>query len=105
MRRNPFYVRCYAKLDGDQWVAVCIDLGLAAQADTCDEVKAKLDVQINDYVFEALTVDRAHAADLLRRQAPLKNRLEYHLFWLMQKITPEVKKREYAFQELLAVPA
>lgn len=34
MRRSPFYVRCYAKQTGGVWVAVCVDLCLAAQAET-----------------------------------------------------------------------
>lgn len=105
MRQNPFYVRCYAKRDGDQWVAICIDLCLAAQGDSCDEVKAKLEAQVNDYVFEALTIDREYAADLLSRKAPLKNRLEYHAICIGQRIFGATRKRERAFQELVAVPA
>jgi len=66
MQPSPFYLRCYARRQADLWVAVCIDLGLAVQGDSYGEVKAKLEAQMQDYVREALTVDRAHAADLRR---------------------------------------
>jgi len=108
--RKPFYVRCYAKKSETQWVALCIDLCLAAQADTFEEVKSKLDAQINDYVYEALTVDRAHAKQLLSRKAPLANRLEYYLICVVQGISDAFESKSSkghgrAFEELVSVPA
>jgi len=106
MQTNPFYVRCYARREANQWIAVCIDLGLAVQGDTCADVKARLEAQVNDYVREALTVDRAQAADLLRRKAPLRQRAEYYLICLWQAVfwRREPRARQ-AFEELVAVPA
>lgn len=112
MRRGPFYVRCYAKKDGDQWVAVCVDLCLAAQADSYEDAKRKLDSQVRDYVFEALTVDQEHAAELLARKAPLANRIEYWVIRARQMLslrkhrTTARKPRSCAFEELVnPVPA
>lgn len=102
--RKPFYVRCYAKPEGDQWVALCIDLTLAAQADSFEQAKFKLEQQINHYVHDALTVDREHADELLNRKAPLANRFEYHMISLVQALRP-APKCERAFEELVAVPA
>lgn len=103
--RKPFYVRCYGKQVDDQWVAICIDLCLAAQADTLQEAKDKLEAQVNDYVYEALTVDRAHAAQLLTRKAPLRNRLEYYALKLRQSLRDRNGSGDQAFEELVAVPA
>jgi predicted RNase H-like HicB family nuclease len=36
------YLRCYIKREDKHWVAICIDLGLAAQAGTLQEAKDKL---------------------------------------------------------------
>jgi len=105
MPHTRFHVRCYARREGDQWVALCIDLGLAVQGESCEEVKTKLEVQINDYVHEALTVDRDHAADLLNRPAPFRYRLEYHALRLWQRLFAIPESRMRAFQELVAVPA
>lgn len=105
--RRPFFVRCYVKRSEEQWVAMCIDLCLAAQGESLQEAKEKLESQVNDYVFEALTIDREHARELLSRKAPFANRAEYYLIAAMQTLrSRSSKKREQcAFEELVAVPA
>lgn len=106
--RKPFFVRCYAKRSKGQWIAVCIDLCLAAQADSFGEAKAKLEAQINDYVHEAVTVDREHARVLLTRKAPLANRIEYYLIAAIHAIFLPAKREERkqcAYEELVAVTA
>lgn len=106
--RKPFHVRCYAKREQGLWVAVCIDLCLAAQGDSIDEVKRKLEAQINEYVHEALTIDREHAKQLLSRKAPLFSRLEYYWIRVQQRLEPKRKAHSVprcAFEELVAVPA
>lgn len=106
--RKPFYVRCYAKRSEGQWVAMCIDLCLAAQADTFEEAKRKLEAQISDYVYEAVTVDRQHAQTLLTRRAPLANRVEYHFIAALHALFSPSKRKareQCAYEELVAVPA
>lgn len=83
MKAPDLVLRCYAKRDGDQWVAVCIDLCLAAQSDSFEAARRALDQQIISYVDEALTVDRASAFELLNRKAPLSQRAEYWLIRFM----------------------
>jgi len=78
MTTNSLLVRCFAVQDGDQWVAMCIDLSLAAQGSTYEESRAKLHAQIHDYVREALVEDSRHGAQLLRRKSPLSIRARYH---------------------------
>lgn len=87
MKPSSLLLRCYARRSEGVWVAVCIDLCLAAQADTFEEARAKLDAQIMDYVYDALAgEDRAHAEELLSRRAPLSQRLEYHGIRLVQSL-------------------
>ena len=78
---NAKTYRCYVEQKGESlWVAVCIDLCLAAQAESCQEAREKLEAQITDYVFDAIKgADQAHADRLLNRKAPLLYRLKYHL--------------------------
>lgn len=60
------------------WVAMCMDLCLAAQCNTPSGAEAKLDEQILSYVEEALTLDGGkHENLLLNRPAPLTNRFMY----------------------------
>lgn len=82
---KPILVRSYGrKIDG-QWVGVCLNFGLAAQADTFEELCRKLHEQIRDYISEAFGEDSAHRAYLLSRRAPLRDHLVYA--WIHLKIT------------------
>lgn len=83
MRVNDLLLRCFAVREGDQWVAMCVDLSLAAQADTLDEAKAKLKEQVGHYLADALIgPDREHAAYLLKRRAPVRIWVAYWMTYL-----------------------
>jgi len=79
MKAPDLVLRCYLKQSDGQWVAICVDLCLAAQADTASDARRKLESQIVSYVEEALTVDRDSASELLSRKAPIGQRIEYAL--------------------------
>lgn len=83
MKVSDLLLRCYAFKDGDQWVATCIDLDLAAQSDTLEEARAALGEQIHSYLLDAfIGEDQAHAYELITRKSPLSIRLNYHLIGL-----------------------
>ncbi len=63
-------IRCLVKADGDLYVSMSLEFGLAAQADTVDGAFEKLKKQIDEYVSEALEQDSEHRAKLLNRKAP-----------------------------------
>lgn len=86
MKASDLVLRCYIKRTQGQWVAVCIDLCLAAQGDTRDEAHARLVAQIRSYVHEALTVDKESADMLLTRKAPWPQRLEYATIVVAHKV-------------------
>ncbi|WP_157687041.1 type II toxin-antitoxin system HicB family antitoxin [Pseudomonas alkylphenolica] len=88
-------LRCYAEKKDGYWIATCPQFTLAAQGDTFEEAKEKLERQIKPYVVEALTVDKEHAADLLGRRAPLSMRLGYEVkafFWSLAQRRSAKKK-------------
>lgn len=95
--RSPFIVRCYAKQQEGQWVALCIDLDLAAQGETLESVREKLSEQVASYLEEAISIDRAHAVTLLTRKAPFRYRAEYQ--WL--RALHGVMRRVPAFRALV----
>lgn len=85
MKPNELILRCYAERKDDQWQAFCLDLCLAAQADTFEEAQLKLSMMIRDYIEEALVgEDKAYADQLLSRKAPLFFWIKY--FWLRFRI-------------------
>lgn len=86
MQANKLILRCYAEREGDQWVAVCVDLTLAAQADSFQDAKRKLHMQIVSYVRDALGEDREHAEELLTRRAPVSVMAKYYLAVVASKL-------------------
>ena len=83
LKPRDLILRCYAEHKNGQWQAFCLDLCLAAQADTFDEAKRKLSGMISDYLEEALVgEDKPYADQLLSRKAPLYSRLRYFLLRL-----------------------
>jgi predicted RNase H-like HicB family nuclease len=83
MDPKQLILKCYAEQEENCWVAVCINFNLAAQGDSFEEVKTKLEAMINDYVYDALAgEDKAYAAQLLSRSAPLSARLRFHFIRL-----------------------
>ncbi len=71
------YLRCMAYHQGGVFVAACLDLSLAAQADSMEEAMHKLELQINDYLEEAVS-DPKYAQDMIfNRKAPVSMWLKY----------------------------
>jgi len=78
MRAKKLMLRCYAECDGGLWMAFCLDFSLGCQGDSFEEVRAKLDAQIREYVYDAMAgEDKEHAGILLTRRAPLSYWLKY----------------------------
>jgi len=103
MKSKDLVLRCYVKKVQLQFVAVCIDLCLAAQADTPDQARKQLKSQIECYVEEALTIDREFADELLNRKAPLSQRIEYALIVVATKVHLVKSSIAQAFKTILPV--
>lgn len=71
--------RCYAQRTHGQWVAICVDYALAAQADSLEAARLKLEHQIDSYTQEAIGRDAANGAALLNRSAPREFRIRYYV--------------------------
>jgi hypothetical protein len=73
-------VRCLLEGDGDQWEAFSLEFGLAAQAESMEDARRKLDAMIESYLREALVgEDREHAYELLSRKAVWQVYARYYL--------------------------
>jgi predicted RNase H-like HicB family nuclease len=97
-------LRCYAEKDGDQWQAFCVDLTLAAQGDTLEQARVRLNEQISEYVHDALIgEDRPHARDLLPRPAPLRERVRYLAYSSLHRLGMMPAGNREVFIELLPI--
>lgn len=83
MRTKDLILRCFATNYIGVWEAFCLDLNLAAQGDSFDEVKSKLEAQIDSYIEEAMTIHREHAEQLLNRKAPFVLWARYYFLRFM----------------------
>jgi hypothetical protein len=73
---------CYAEGHGEAWEAFCLDLDLAVQGRSFEEVYGFLNAAIRDYVESAQKEDRATSDRLLNRKAPLLDRLRFYRHYL-----------------------
>lgn len=78
MKNQALTLRYYVKRGKSQWVAICIDLSLAAQANSREEAIKKLESMIHSYVEDTLGKHREYAEQLLSRKAPLSQKIFYH---------------------------
>lgn len=84
MKPEKLILRCLAEKKHGQWQALCLDLCLAAQADSLDEAKQKLEGMILEYVYDALAgEDKQYAGQLLSRRAPAKDWAKYYVYSLL----------------------
>ena len=89
MNTEKLFLRCFAEYKDSQWSAVCLDLNLAAQADTVQEVIDKMESMIKSHIYDALEGDdKEFAHQLMTRKAPAELRAKYHYIqfriWLNQ---------------------
>lgn len=83
LRPSDLVLRCMAFQRNGYWVAMCVDLDLAVQADTPLKARHLLSEQIRSYVQDAFSVDSEHAPYLIARKAPLRYRAMYRAAKLM----------------------
>lgn len=76
------------------WVAHCVDLSLATQADSFPEVQAKMHAQVVDYCeyINSQSHDPAFQRQLLNRKAPISTRLWYWIAVVANKLSMRVKR-------------
>lgn len=81
MSVSNLVLRCYSLYDKEQWIAFCLDFDLAAQADSFEEAKEKLEDMIKVYVFDALVgEDKEYSEQMLFRKAPLIEWIKYYYY-------------------------
>ncbi len=100
MKPSDLILRCYGyeRKDGS-WYAVCIDLNLDAEGRSFDDVKRSMNQAILGYLETVAEVkDQPSLIHLIRRPAPLKDRLFYHCLTIAHWF-----RRWVAFEEAVPV--
>jgi len=90
--------RCMVYKEGGLWVAVCLDLCLAAQDYSSDAAVNKLNAQINDYVSDG-GINHNHECDVKTRRTPFTLWVRYAYIKLQGYFVAE--RKEYSYKEFL----
>ena len=102
MRTKDLFLRCYAIHKDGCWQAFCLDLSLAAQADTLEDAKAKLAEMTQEYVYDALAgEDKDYSDQLLNRKAPADEWLKYYFLWTKTHLLHLSSKLQCIFDEII----
>lgn len=99
---------CHAEGAGGEWEAFCVDLDLAVQGRSFNEVYQKLLDQIHLYLESVSELPEVDRQRLLRRTAPLAARLPLIIGMLWSEISHRGGKRRHEYSmpvKELAAPA
>lgn len=78
---------CYAKGTGDSWEALCVDLDIAVQGRSLEQVYTSLNEAIGTYLKDVLAEkDEKARFRLLHRRAPLIVRASYAVGALLHNL-------------------
>lgn len=96
-------LRCYGRqLGKDSWYGVCINLNLAVEARSREELIQEMSAVIKSYLESVLdTKDTASIPELLSRKAPLSDRLMYCLIACIHHINNIPKNKFFKFKEFI----
>lgn len=75
----PRVLRCWAVGKDGEWEAICLDLDIAVQGESFEEVSAALEKAIRMHVETVMTLPKEERPALLDRPVPLGPRLRFAL--------------------------
>lgn len=76
----PLILRCIAEQDEAGWTGLCVDLDLAVQGASFEEVADDLRTAIEEYLAHVRTLPEPDRTRLLNRKAPWSLRAKYVLY-------------------------
>jgi len=84
------FLLCVAHRHGMEWEAICLDLDIAVQGRSFEEVQNGLNEAVSSYIEDALKEPEPTRSQLLSRRAPLFVRIA----WLWRFIIPAIFDRK-----------
>jgi hypothetical protein len=67
---NKQQLFCVARRQGDRWEAMCLDLDIAVEGRSFDEVRSLLEEAVSTYIEDALAEAEPARSQLLGRRVP-----------------------------------
>ncbi len=79
MQPSNLILRCYGYRTNGIWSALCLDFNIAVEAETPEQLKAKMKDMIESYIETVLdTDDDVSVPSLMMRKAPLQDWIVYY---------------------------
>lgn len=89
----PLLVRCVVERKDDFWQAFSLEFGLAAQAESKEAAKRKLEMMLRSYLVDVLVgPDKEHAEELLERRAAPAVYAKYYFGKALAQLRRDSKK-------------
>lgn len=88
---------CFAHGQGDKWEAICLDLDLAVQGRSYEEVYEGLNRAVGTYVEDALKEGPEAARRLLRRKAPWHVRAGYIVSFILSTLLSRDTEQRHGY--------
>lgn len=88
---------CFAQGHGDQWEAICLDLDIAVQGQSYQEVYEGLNDAILSYIADAQAEDPAVARQLLTRKAPWHVRAKHVAGFLASTLLTRDREQRHGY--------
>lgn len=85
-------LRCLAEQHDGAWEALCVDLDLAVQGDSFEQVYRDLAAAVAQYIDHVRTLPTSEQQRLLRRKAPLALRLRFARAALALAFLPRLER-------------
>ncbi len=90
-------LRCYAEGRDGEWEAICLDLDIAVQGKSFEEVFQSLDEAVNLYLESTSGLPEVERARFLNRATPLSVRLKF-LGYALRSLFDDRGKGDYRHQ-------
>ncbi len=88
---------CFAHGHGDSWEAICLDLDIAVQGRSHDEVFKRLNEAVVSYVQDAMKEEPRVARELLQRKAPFYVRAKHVAGFLATTLLSRDKEQRHGY--------
>lgn len=86
-------LRCFARSDERGWEAICVDLDIAVEADTFENVRTVLIEAVQAYIQTALKQEPDVCHQLLSRRSPFHVRAMWAIRLTIHLMAPPTQRR------------
>lgn len=97
--------RCYAHGGGTEWRALCVDLDIAVQGASFEEVRSSLATAIEMYLETVAELPAEERPAFLSRRSPWHVRVKLSIMAFFQSLFGRQRSHGFIFRPHMSIPA